>query len=108
MTRVVLLLFALCLAANCVAAARLDLMPDEAFFWMCSQRLALSYVDHPPMTALLARGGAELFGTSPFGARALFVLAGALLPRAERRRASRSRRTTARSRSRSRSGSTSA
>ncbi|HVH20756.1 MAG TPA: glycosyltransferase family 39 protein [Myxococcota bacterium] len=80
MTRVVLLLFALCLAANCVAAARLDLMPDEAFFWMCSQRLALSYVDHPPMTALLARGGAELFGTSPFGARALFVLAGALLP----------------------------
>jgi 4-amino-4-deoxy-L-arabinose transferase-like glycosyltransferase len=79
-TRGVLALFLLCLAANAVAAARLDLMPDEAFFWMCSRRLALSYVDHPPMTAWLARGGAEIFGASPFGARALFLLAGALLP----------------------------
>ncbi len=68
------------LSARCVAAARLDLFGDEAFYWMCSQRLAFAYADHPFMTALLVRGGAELLGPQPLGVRLCFLGLGALLP----------------------------
>jgi len=76
---VIALLVAL-FAADCIAAARLDLMPDEAFFWMCSRRPAWGYTDHTFMTPLLVRTGSEVFGSNPFGARSAFVVAGALLP----------------------------
>lgn len=33
----------------------LALLPDEAYYWTWSQHLALSYYDHPPMTAYLIR-----------------------------------------------------
>lgn len=47
---------------------------------MCSQRLALAYADHPFMTALLVRAGAELLGPWPLGVRLCFLGLGALLP----------------------------
>lgn len=66
--------------ARAVAASRRDLFGDEAFYWMCSRRLALAYVDHPFMTALWVRAGSSLLGARPAGARLLFLLLGALLP----------------------------
>ena len=80
MKRASLLFFGLLLLAKLVAAARLDLFGDEAFYYMCSQRLDLAYVDHPFMTALLVSGGVELFGAHAFGVRSLFLLLGALFP----------------------------
>ena len=80
MTRAVIALLAALFAADCVAAARLDLMPDEAFFWMCSRRLAWGYTDHTFMTPLLVRAGSEVFGANPFGARFAFVVASTLIP----------------------------
>jgi len=74
------LFFLLLLLAKVVAAARLDLFGDEAFYYMCSRHLDLAYADHPFMTALLVRGGVELFGASALGVRSLFLVLGALFP----------------------------
>jgi hypothetical protein len=78
--RAVPYLFTLLLAARVIAAARFDLFGDEAFYWMCSRRLAPAFVDHPFLTALLMRAGSELLGATPLGARLAFLLVGALLP----------------------------
>ncbi len=61
-------------------AAGLGLFQDEAFYWMESRRLALSYSDIPPLTALAIRAGTELLGNQVFGVRFVFLLAGALAP----------------------------
>lgn len=70
----------LLLALRGIAAADLALFGDEAFYWQCGQRLAPAYFDHPFMTALLVRGGTEALGPSTLGARALFLLIGAIFP----------------------------
>lgn len=64
-------------------AAWLPLFPDETYYWEWSRRLAGGYFDHPPMIAVLIRGGtavAALFGAgpSPFAIRFFPVLAGAV------------------------------
>ncbi len=45
------------------------LLPEEAYYWNYSRHLAIGYLDHPPMVALLIRFGTSLFGTSEFGVR---------------------------------------
>jgi hypothetical protein len=35
--------------------ATLPLHPDEAYYWLWSRHLALSYFDHPPMIAYLIK-----------------------------------------------------
>ncbi len=45
--------------------------PDEAYYWLWGQRLALSYFDHPPLLAWLQRLSAELFGWNLFALRAV-------------------------------------
>jgi len=59
-------------------AARLQLFPDETYYWEWSRRLAGGYFDHPPMIALLIRAGTLLGGSSPLAVRFLSVLAGAV------------------------------
>ncbi len=68
------------MAAKLSVAARLDLFGDEAFYWQCAQRLDLAFTDHPPITALLVRIGGELFGDTPLGIRAPFLLLGGTVP----------------------------
>jgi 4-amino-4-deoxy-L-arabinose transferase-like glycosyltransferase len=80
MKRAIIALFLVLLALRVLAAARLELFGDEAFYWMCGQRLAPAYADHPFLTALLVRGGTELLGDTTLGVRLLFLLCGALLP----------------------------
>jgi 4-amino-4-deoxy-L-arabinose transferase-like glycosyltransferase len=78
--RVVLVLALALLIAKAVAAARLGLFGDEAFYWQCAQRLDWAYADHPFMTAGLVRVGTLLFGDTTFGVRAAFLALGALIP----------------------------
>jgi 4-amino-4-deoxy-L-arabinose transferase-like glycosyltransferase len=74
-----LILLALFLAIAWILAATLSLVPDEAYYWAWSRRLAISYFDHPPMVAYLIRLGTAILGTSEFGVRwlgGIFTLAG--------------------------------
>ncbi|MEO8564402.1 MAG: glycosyltransferase family 39 protein [bacterium] len=64
-------------------AALLPLFPDETYYWDWSRHLAGGYFDHPPMIALLIRGGTALAGLlgagpSPFAVRLVPVLAGTM------------------------------
>lgn len=71
-----------------------DAVPQEAYYFLYSQHLALSYFDHPPVLALLLRGFTELLGPHVFALRltafcvtaltqvAFLLLARRCLPRA--------------------------
>ncbi len=68
------LLLLLSLAGNVLAWLSLGLLPDEAYYWVWSQRLDLSYFDHPPLVAWLMRPFTELFGSSTAAIRLPAVL----------------------------------
>ena len=66
-------------AAQALAARRLELTFDEAYYTLWSRWLSFGYLDHPPMVALLIRGSTALFGGSELGVRALSLgLVGAM------------------------------
>ena len=44
-------------------------LPDEAYYWLWGQHLALSYYDHPPLNAWLQRIAAAMFGWNIFSLR---------------------------------------
>lgn len=50
----------------------------EAYYWTWSRELALGYLDHGPLVALLIRLGTALLGDTPLGVRLPFVLLSAL------------------------------
>jgi 4-amino-4-deoxy-L-arabinose transferase-like glycosyltransferase len=50
-------------------AAMLPLSFDEAYYWLWSKHLALSYYDHPPIIAYAIRIGTVFFGATCFGVR---------------------------------------
>ncbi|HEX5971349.1 MAG TPA: glycosyltransferase family 39 protein [Gemmatimonadaceae bacterium] len=54
----------------------IPLFPDEAYYWDWSRHLAGGYFDHPPMIALLIRGGTLLGGATRLGVRVFPVVAG--------------------------------
>lgn len=56
-------------------AAYLPVSFDEAYFWLWSRRLAISYFEHPPLIALAIRAGTALFGDTSFGVRFVPLLA---------------------------------
>ena len=60
-----------------IAAARVPLTGDEAYYWEWSRHLALGYTDHPPAVAYAIAFFAWL-GQSPFAVRIPFVLCGLL------------------------------
>ena len=67
------------LALQALAARRLELTFDEAYYALWSRSLAFGYLDHPPMVALFIRASTELFGGSELGVRAIsLILVGAL------------------------------
>ena len=45
------------------------LLVEEAYYWNYAQHPALSYLDHPPMVAVLIGAGTWLFGDTEFGVR---------------------------------------
>jgi hypothetical protein len=67
------------LALQALAAGRLELSFDEAYYTLWSRSLSFGYLDHPPMVALLIRVSTSLFGGSELGVRALsLVVVGAM------------------------------
>jgi 4-amino-4-deoxy-L-arabinose transferase-like glycosyltransferase len=75
-----LIAWGLIMATKLILAVWLPVFGDEAFYWWEGQHLAWAYSDLPGATAWLARLSVELLGTSPFGLRALFILAGGAVP----------------------------
>jgi len=70
-------------------AARVELMPEEAYYWSYARHLDFGYLDHPPMVAWLIAAGRALFGDVEFGVRAgaltCAVVAAAFMYRVTRR-----------------------
>ena len=62
-------------ALRCLVASHVDLETDEAYYWLWSRHLAISYFDHPPMIAYLIRLGTALFGDTVFGVRSMAIAA---------------------------------
>ncbi len=52
----------------------IDLVPDEAYFWVWSKHFALSYRDKGPLVAWTIAVGTHLFGDTVFGVRFFAVL----------------------------------
>jgi len=52
---------------------------DEYYYIACSKRLALGYVDHPPLAMFFMAAGRLLFGATQFGIRVLPGLSHALV-----------------------------
>jgi hypothetical protein len=52
-----------------LASGRIELSEDEAYQWLWSKHLALSYFSKPPMIALLQFLGTSLWGDTAFGVR---------------------------------------
>lgn len=78
--RIVLPLLLLLVALQLLVAQHRGLFGDEAFYAACARRPALSYADHPFMTASLVRAGVALLGAQPLGARLFFVALSAVVP----------------------------
>jgi len=71
-------LLALVFLIRMVAAATTPLTEDEAYYRLWSQHPAFGYFDHPPMIAWWIRLGVAVAGDTPFGVRAVPLLASAL------------------------------
>jgi 4-amino-4-deoxy-L-arabinose transferase-like glycosyltransferase len=71
----VLLLVLAMVVLRCLVARHMQLETDEAYYWLWSRHLALSYFDHPPLIAYLIRLGTALFGNTAFGVRSMAIAA---------------------------------
>jgi len=61
-----------------IYSSRIELLPEETYYWNYSRHLDIGYLDHPPMVAWLIRAGTTLFGESEFGVRSGAILCGAI------------------------------
>lgn len=69
MTFVVLGVVFLLFGLKWLAAANMELLPEEAYYWTYAQNPALSFYDHPPMVVWTIRLGTSIFGDTEFGVR---------------------------------------
>src|SRR6516162_5909116 len=53
---------------------RIELVPDEAYYWLWSKHLAASYRDKGPGVAWVIAAGTKIFGDTVFGIRFFAVL----------------------------------
>jgi len=72
--RVAVLLLCAVTAYRLWFTTRLELVPDEAYYWLWSKHLAASYRDKGPLVAWAIALGTRLFGDSPFGVRVFAVI----------------------------------
>ena len=68
MNKKCLLFFCIVLLLNFFLNGKFELHYDEAYYWVLSQNLSLSYYDHPPMIAFIIRLF-SIFGHSEFAVR---------------------------------------
>ena len=62
-----------------IASGAIELSQDEAYQWVWSKHLALSYYSKPPGIALIQFAGTSLFGNTEFGVRFFSPLFAAIL-----------------------------
>lgn len=67
-------LVAISLLGNIWALFSFNLLPDEAYYWVWSQRPELSYYDHPPLVGWLMWPFIELFGNGVVVVRSQAIL----------------------------------
>jgi dolichol-phosphate mannosyltransferase len=60
---------ALAMALRLIYAWRVELMPEEAYYWNYAQHLDIGYLDHPPMVGWLIAAATAVFGATEFGVR---------------------------------------
>ncbi len=72
--RWITVLVAISLLGNIWALLSFNLLPDEAYYWVWSQRLGLSYYDHPPLVGWLMWPFTELFGNGAVVVRSQAIL----------------------------------
>ena len=65
----------LLVAGNVLGWLSVGVHPDEAYYWMWSERLQAGYFDHPPMVAWVIRLFTSIFGDQPWVIRLPAVLA---------------------------------
>jgi Dolichyl-phosphate-mannose-protein mannosyltransferase len=75
--RALVVLPAITLAVQLAALRGYGYFRDELYYVACARRLALGYVDHPPLSILLLRAVIDLLGTSLWALRIVPALAGA-------------------------------
>jgi dolichol-phosphate mannosyltransferase len=68
----------LAVALRLIYAWRVELMPEEAYYWNYAQHLDIGYLDHPPMVGWLIAAGTALLGDTEFGVRIGALCCGAL------------------------------
>src|SRR5208282_223654 len=61
-----------------LASGVVELSEDEAYQWLWSKHLALSYYSKPPGIALIQFAGTSIFGDTAFGVRFFSPLFGAI------------------------------
>lgn len=74
-TAVFLSLIVALTALRAATASHLPLSFDEAYFWLWSRRLAISYFEHPPLIAVAIRAGTTLLGNTSLGVRVMSLVA---------------------------------
>ena len=60
----VLIAFVVIYAIRLIIAQQMGLMPQDAYYYLYSEHLALSYFDHPPMVAYMLKTFSFIFGKS--------------------------------------------
>jgi 4-amino-4-deoxy-L-arabinose transferase-like glycosyltransferase len=71
------IVIAVATVAKLALAAAVPLVPDEAYYWVWSTRLAPGYFDHPPAIAFAIAVGTALLGDTTLGVRLVPILLGA-------------------------------
>ena len=61
-----------------IYAGRVELMPEEAYYWNYAQHLDIGYLDHPPMVGWLIAAGTAALGDTEFGVRIGALCCGAI------------------------------
>jgi dolichol-phosphate mannosyltransferase len=65
-------------ALRLVYSGRVELMPEETYYWNYARHLDIGYLDHPPMVAWLIAAGTRIFGGGEIGVRSGALLSGAV------------------------------
>jgi dolichol-phosphate mannosyltransferase len=68
---------ALAVALRLIYAWRVELIPEEAYYWNYAQHLDIGYLDHPPMVAWLIAAGTAVLGGGEFAVRSGALCCGA-------------------------------
>ena len=68
------------LILHLLCMSRASLLVEEAYYWNYAQHLDWSYLDHPPMVAVLIKIFTTILGTSEFSVRSASLFCCALPP----------------------------